>query len=91
MDDYAENKTKQVVRAIWEILAAHDHNFRELTRPSHILFGRERTRLVHLTDYGHPCLPVEFPDRTAPFSHTQPGAAKIRRDRSPVGQNGALV
>ena len=65
-------------------------NFRELTRASHILFGRERTRLVHLTDHGHPCLTVEFPDSAAPFSHTQFGAAEIRRDRSPV-QNRTLV
>lgn len=82
----------------WEILAAHDHNFHPIPvqlptayRSSHILFGRERTRLVHLTVHGHPALPVQFPDRAAPFSHTQSGTAEMSRDRSPVGQNCALV
>lgn len=76
----------------------NDHAFHPIPRQlprayrsSHLLFRRERTRLVHLTVHGHPCLPVYFPDRAAPFSHTQSGAAQIRRDRSPVGQNYALV
>jgi hypothetical protein len=75
---------KYQVRAIWKILAAHDNNFHPIPvqlptayRSSHILFGRERTRLVHLTDHGHPCLPVQFPDHAAPFSHTQSGAAQL--------------
>jgi len=78
MGDYAENKTKSTKYVpfgrSWPPMITTSipfpSNFRELTQSSHILFGRERTRLVHLTVHRHPCLPVEFPDHAAPFSHT---------------------
>jgi hypothetical protein len=56
------------VRAIWEILTAHDHNFHPIPvqlpracQASYILFGRERTRLVHLTALPAPRLPRPHP------------------------------
>jgi|SRR5258708_1780645 len=56
------------VRAIWEILTAHDHNFHPIPvqlpracQSSYILFGRERTRLVHLTTL--PALGLPRPHR----------------------------
>jgi hypothetical protein len=68
MGDYAQNKTK--VRAIWEIFHPIPRQLPRayrVYRSSHLLFRRERTRLVHLTVHGHP-----FSSQTTPhLSHTR--------------------